>query len=182
MFTVIATSHCNSNTLRPRQNGCHFPIDIFKCIFLNQNVWISIQISLKFVPNGSISNIPALVQIMTWCRPGDKPSSEPMMVSLLTHNELTSCVQTRNESNAGVFILKITVDLCLILMTALCITEGLSMFRTIFNVRSKRRLPSLIKTLAHWGRVTHICVSKWMIYWQSAAGTSKSSCFSSISR
>ena len=25
-------------------------VDIFKCIFLNENVWISIKISLKFVP------------------------------------------------------------------------------------------------------------------------------------
>ena len=39
--------------------------------------------SLKFVPKGPINNIPALVQIMAWCRPGDKPLSEP--VSLLTH-------------------------------------------------------------------------------------------------
>ena len=46
---------------------------------------ISIKISLKFVPNGPINNIPALVQIMAWRRPGDKPLSEPMMVSLLTH-------------------------------------------------------------------------------------------------
>ena len=28
---------------------------------------------------------PALVQIMAWRRPGDKPLSEPMMLSLLTH-------------------------------------------------------------------------------------------------
>ena len=40
---------------------------------------------MKFVPKGPINNIPALVQIMAWCRPGDKPLSEPMMVSLLTH-------------------------------------------------------------------------------------------------
>ena len=73
------------NTLRPRQNGRHFPDDIFKCIFLNENVRISIKISLKFVPKGPINNIPALVQIMAWRRPGDKPLSEPMMVSLLTH-------------------------------------------------------------------------------------------------
>ena len=33
------------NTLRPRQNGRHFPDDIFKWIFLNENVWISINIS-----------------------------------------------------------------------------------------------------------------------------------------
>ena len=51
------------NTLRPRQNGRHFPDDIFKCIFFNENISISIQISLKFVPKGPINNIPALVQI-----------------------------------------------------------------------------------------------------------------------
>ena len=58
---------------------------IFKCIFFNENVYISIKISLKFVPKGPINNIPALVQIMAWRRTGDKPLSEPMMVSLLKH-------------------------------------------------------------------------------------------------
>ena len=51
----------NFNTLRPRQDGRHFPDDIFKCIFLNENVLISIKISLKFVPKGQINNMPALV-------------------------------------------------------------------------------------------------------------------------
>ena len=72
------------NALRPRQDGRHFADDIFKCIFLNENVWIPVKISLKFVPKGAISNIPALVQIMAWRRSGDKPLSEPMM-SLRTH-------------------------------------------------------------------------------------------------
>ena len=67
------------NMLRLRQDGCHFPDDIFKCIFLNENVWISIKISLKFVPKGPINNIPALVQIIAWRWPRDKPLSEPMM-------------------------------------------------------------------------------------------------------
>ena len=67
------------------QNGRHLADDIFKCIFLNKNVRISIKISLKFVPKDPVNNIPALVQIMAWRRPGDKPLSEPMMVSLLTH-------------------------------------------------------------------------------------------------
>ena len=77
------------------QNGCHFT-DIFKCISLIENVWISIKISLKFVPKGSFNNIPVLVQIMAWHRPGDKPLSEPMMINLPTYicisrplNELT---------------------------------------------------------------------------------------------
>ena len=73
------------NTLRPRQNGRHFPDDILKWIFLNENVWISIEISLKFVPKCQINNILALVQIMAWRRPGEKPLSESIMVSLLTH-------------------------------------------------------------------------------------------------
>ena len=73
------------NTLRPRQNGRHFADDMFKCIFLNENVWIPIEISLTFVPKGSINNNPALFQIMAWRRPGDKPLSEPMMVRLPTH-------------------------------------------------------------------------------------------------
>ena len=73
------------NTLRPRQNGCHFADDIFNRIFLNETVWFPIKISLKFVPNCLIDNIPALVQIISWRRPGDKPLSEPMLVSLLMH-------------------------------------------------------------------------------------------------
>ena len=77
------------DTLRPRQNGQHFPDDIFKCIFFNENIPISIEISLKFVPRGPINNIPALVQMMAWCWPGNKPLSEPMMVSLLKHICLT---------------------------------------------------------------------------------------------
>ena len=53
--------------------------DIFKCIFLNQNDIIPIQISLKFVPKSSIDNKPALVQAMAWCQTGDKPWPEPML-------------------------------------------------------------------------------------------------------
>ena len=50
------------NSLRPRQNGRHFPDAIFKWIFLNENVWILIKISLKFVSKALINNIPALAR------------------------------------------------------------------------------------------------------------------------
>ena len=56
------------NTLGPRQNGWHFPDDIFKCFFVNENVWMSLKIS-------------ALVQIMAWRRLGNKPLSSPLMVN-----------------------------------------------------------------------------------------------------
>ena len=66
------------NTSRPRQNGRLFPDDILKCILLKENISISIG-----------SDLPALVKIMAWRRPGDKPLSEPMMVNLLTHISVT---------------------------------------------------------------------------------------------
>ena len=49
------------NTLRPRQNGRHFTDDILKCIILNENVWISITISLDVVPGDPINNIPSML-------------------------------------------------------------------------------------------------------------------------
>ena len=104
----IALSGC-VNTLRPSRNEQHFADDIFKRIFFNKNVWISIKISLKFVPKGLINNNPALVQIMAWRRSGDKPLSETMLVRLPTHicvtrphcvkateTHFTACLWTHN--------------------------------------------------------------------------------------
>ena len=82
---VIRAKWIKLAVLRPRQNGCHFADNIFKCIFLDENVWISIKISLTFVLKDPINNIPALVEIIAWRRPGDKPLSQPMVVILLTH-------------------------------------------------------------------------------------------------
>ena len=56
-----------------------FTDDIFTSISLNEKARISIKISLKFVPEGPFSNIPALVQIMAWCGASDKPLAEPMV-------------------------------------------------------------------------------------------------------
>ena len=61
----------------------------FQTHFFNENVRIFIKISLTFVPKGPINDNPALVQIMAWRRSGDKPLSEPMTVSLLTHIYVT---------------------------------------------------------------------------------------------
>ena len=77
------------NTLGPRQNGRYFLDNIFTWIFVNENEWISIKISLKFVPRGPINNVPALVQILAWRRQCDKPLSEPIMVDWMTHIRVT---------------------------------------------------------------------------------------------
>ena len=77
-------TYCLRNTLRPRRDDGHFSEDIFKYVFVNDYVLISNKISLKFVPRVPNNNIPALVQIMAWHQPDQKPSSEPMMLILLT--------------------------------------------------------------------------------------------------
>ena len=71
---ITCTSY-KFHTLWPRQNGRCFPDYTFKHIFLNENVRISIEVSLKFVHQSPINNIPALVQIMDWRRPSNGNSS-----------------------------------------------------------------------------------------------------------
>ena len=46
---------------------------------MNEKFCISIQISLKVIPNGLIDNKSALVQVMAWRRAGDKTLPEPLM-------------------------------------------------------------------------------------------------------
>ena len=53
-------SRIRINTLRPRQNGRLFADDTFKRIFLNENIRISIKISLKFVPKGLIKQYSSI--------------------------------------------------------------------------------------------------------------------------
>ena len=76
--TVSITLHWLTRLLLER-NDHHFVDDIFRCIFLND------EISLKYIPCGRIENNPALVQITTQSRTGDKPLFEPMMANLLMH-------------------------------------------------------------------------------------------------
>ena len=51
----------------------------FKYKFVNGIGLISLKISLKFVPKGPVNNIPAVAEIMAWCRSCAKPLSEPIM-------------------------------------------------------------------------------------------------------
>ena len=55
-----------------------FADDIFKLIFLFENCYILIKISLKFVLRGLINNKPVLVQVTAWHLTTGKTLSEPM--------------------------------------------------------------------------------------------------------
>ena len=81
----VGVSHMQGNFDFKRHDCRHFADDIFERISLNKIVWMSFKIPLEFVSRGQIYNIPALVQIMAWRRPDDKPLSKLMMVNLLTH-------------------------------------------------------------------------------------------------
>ena len=78
---IMNVSGYNSiiTTLKPRQSGPYFHDDIFKCVFLNENVWISIENSPNFVAKGPVNNIPVLFQIMAWRLTGAKPLFESVM-------------------------------------------------------------------------------------------------------
>ena len=121
LWKLLSSLRCNSteigmtslmlfNTLRPRQNGCHFADDTFKCIFFTESIRIWIKISLKFVLRVPINNILALVSLMAGRRPGDKLLFEPMMVRLWTHicvtrpqwvNVMWSCMMIHFVAFAG---------------------------------------------------------------------------------
>ena len=90
-YTYQQMFHCcrdsNSTTsirltllVSPEQLGRHFADNIISCIFVNEKFCILIKISLKFVPKGPISHNPVLVQVMAWCRTGDKPLPEAMLI------------------------------------------------------------------------------------------------------
>ena len=73
----------NNKTAQLKMNA------ISQTTFSSAFSWIKLfEFRLKFhwsVFQSPINNIPSLVQIMVWRRPGAKPLSEPMMVNLLTH-------------------------------------------------------------------------------------------------
>ena len=119
------------NTLRPRQDGRHFPDDTFKRIFMNENVRISINISLKFVPMSLINKFPSLVQIMAWRRLGDKPLSEAMMVNLLTHicvTRLQWVNSTWDKTNQHNTILFLYVERRMVVVTNHTCTDNFNEF------------------------------------------------------
>ena len=62
------------------------PDNIFKCVFLNENAWISIKISLKFVPKDPMNNIPALViDGLVQERHNSSASAMELRLSCITH-------------------------------------------------------------------------------------------------
>ena len=161
---------CSINSLRPRQNGRLFADDTSKRIFLNENIRISTRNSVKFVPNGLINDILALVLIMAWRRPGDKPLSEPMLVRSLTHicvtwpqwvNSMFHIFDSKiprvlwDQGNNIHFVLWRKLNFMFI-SKFIVILIDFKIYKHFVVHSNIYRMDRLL--LTHWGRVTHICV------------------------
>ena len=77
--------NCFVSTHLGLYNGRNFSEDIFKYVYLNENCCFFIVILLKFVPHFQVNNIPALFQIIAWCRSGDNHCLIQCRPSLLMH-------------------------------------------------------------------------------------------------
>ena len=99
--------------------------NIFMTTFSNgfyENPQILIKISLKFVLRDPINNIPAMVQIMAWRQPGNKPLSEAMMARLSTH---ICIIQPQSVNNNSTF------ENCTCILQNECLTFFFSFFSTL---------------------------------------------------
>ena len=103
-FYFLVGTHLN--TLR--QNGRYFADDIFISIFLNENVWISLKISLQFVHQVRIGSISLVVNVMAWHRTGDEPLSESRMASLWTHICVTRSQWVNSSKLSDVYMCQYT--------------------------------------------------------------------------
>ena len=91
---IYALLGYNVLTSRTRQNGWHFRGDLFKCISLNEKVWISNIIWLQFVPKAGNGLAPDRRQAVTWTKDNpvqcgtreDELTSWTLMILLIANN------------------------------------------------------------------------------------------------
>ena len=179
------------NTLRPRQNGRHFADDMFKRIFVNEIFEFPIKISLNFVPKGSINNIPALVKIMAWRRPGAKPYLNQwwliyrriyasLRLNELTHAEQNFSEKTWNYNRISHHSLMLKCHRLLrltrkgdkniliahdIIAADDLVMQGARISIAMVLVWFAWNIPVIpLAGLTHWGRVMHIYVSELSCY------------------
>ena len=109
--------NCLINSSLPGQYAHHFPDDIFKYILMNEMFCILIQISIKFVSENPINNMPAFVHIMDWRPSGDKLLSEPMLTQFTdayiygTRGRWVKLIFARSESFSAIVLLCQDVDI-----------------------------------------------------------------------
>ena len=87
---------------------------ISQTTFSSAFYWMKMYELQQKIPKGPVNNILALVQIMAWRCPGDKPLSEPMLVSLPTYICVTRAQRVNNMGqNVSVHIISPKINIWL---------------------------------------------------------------------
>ena len=111
--------------------------------YLEESIWVSIKVSLKFFSKGPINNILALVQIMAWRLVGAKPSSEPIMASLSTHAWVTRPQLVKTVAEGKNLLIEQKSFLCCISFCCICKTNAkcvLDNVYTYFRIKINLRI------------------------------------------
>ena len=74
---------------------------------------------------GPIDNMSALVQVMAWCRPGDKPLPEPMLTEL-TRSQLIKWTPL------SIHVKRHLINNCIIMITQ-CVNKGVQYWRSVVH-------------------------------------------------
>ena len=97
-----------------------------------------LKVSLKYVPQGLFDNMSALVQIMAWCRTGNKPLSEPLLVcctdlyASLGLNELSQHILNTEHATVYGFLL------------FLCLSANTLAFSKLFTMNRTINYPTIM--------------------------------------
>ena len=133
------------NELRPGQNGRHFADANFKCNFLNTNVLNANKIALRYI-HGSY-----------WRYAKTGPGNEPMMANIcdaICCHRATMSMAWLSKKHNHILVLTILNDLWEN-------TSPVPQARWFRHVFAGRWNCILVRCwLTHWGRVTHICITK----------------------
>ena len=111
---------------------------------MNENVWMSIKISLKFIPKVLINNIPSSIGWNNGLVPTrHKPLSEPMMIILLMHKRITRTQWVKSFNTKWV---KIITDHLLIIQLH-CFKEQIHDTRWVNNGITRLIIGVLIQSI-----------------------------------
>ena len=123
--------------------------------FVEYNFCISIPISLKSVPEGSIDNMPILVQIMA-CRTSDKPLSEPMMTEISDAYEIQAKTPHGHVRVLAHMLLSKNDSKISSSLSMICTPRSTT---TLLCKCLLTWIIHLLQIVTVWGRVTHCYVT-----------------------
>ena len=147
IYYEIHHSHNNSihslfNSLTPERCGSDFE-NVIKLIMGNTSLCTRSEIALRLMPQNLTNYKSTLVQVMAWCC-----QATSLYLGQCWLKSISPYVFTRPQCTTSVYKMY---------TKSVILTKGCSV------KPHKHLLINSYHTLTHWGRVTHICVSKLTI-------------------